>query len=80
MNAAGEYLHQQEVIKQFWDSHLPVMMSVKSGYAYLALEQETLRVVEGHEPEFEKTSVIAPSMVDFLQLITLPHSSLQMLV
>jgi len=56
-------------IKEFWDRHLPIMISVNSGYAYLAIRYEDNKpreVVLGHEPEFEEVEIIAENYDDFL--------------
>jgi hypothetical protein len=57
-------------VKAFWNVHFPLMLSVKSGYAYFALERASMKVVVGEEPEFEEASVIAESFDDFLVMLT----------
>jgi hypothetical protein len=56
-------------IEEFWDHHLPLLMSLKSGYAYLAVEKDSLSIVGGVEPEWEETEVIARSLLELLELI-----------
>jgi hypothetical protein len=56
-------------IKTFWTSHFPLMLSVKSGYAYFALEKGSMNVVVGEEPEFEECKVIANTFDDFLVML-----------
>jgi hypothetical protein len=56
-------------IREFWDNHLPVLMSLKSGYAYFAIEKTTLHVVCGEEPEYEETLPIASSVAELLDLL-----------
>jgi hypothetical protein len=56
-------------ITEFWDRHFPFLMSVKSGYAYFAIERESLAVVVGEEPEYEETQQLAPSLAEVLELI-----------
>jgi len=56
-------------VRAFWDTHLPVLLSVRDGYAYYAVrtaEDGFGRVVEGREPEFEEALVVAESFEDFL--------------
>ena len=53
-------------IKDFWDSHLPFIMSVESGYAYYAFDITDGSVVFGEEPEFEETTTAAESFDEFL--------------
>ncbi len=67
--AAGADEALRARIREFWDSHFPVMLSVKSDYAYFAIEKDTLRVVHGEEPEYEETSVIADSFSEFLESV-----------
>jgi hypothetical protein len=57
-------------IKTFWTAHFPLMLSVKSGYAYFALERGTMHVVVGEEPEFEEAKVIANTFDEFLAMLT----------
>lgn len=56
-------------IKQFWDEHLPVVMSVKDGYSYYAISMRDGSVVHGMEPEFEECEPVAVSFADFLEKI-----------
>ncbi len=55
----------------FWNSHIPFVLSVDGEYSYYALELSAggYRVVEGCEPEFEETTVVAKSIEEFLKLI-----------
>jgi hypothetical protein len=59
-----------EDIKHFWDIHCTLIMSVNSGYSFLALNTETLQVVQGEEPEYEDASVIAATLDDLFQYVT----------
>ena len=54
-------------VKAFWDKTLPVVMGVGGDYHYYAIDLETGEVVEGWEPEFEETSVVAGSFNEFLE-------------
>lgn len=66
--AEGDEELERRVVA-FWDSHLPILLSVKSGYAYFAMEQSSLSIVRGEEPEYEETTPLAPSFAALLQLI-----------
>ena len=55
-------------VHKFWDKHLPVLMSVKSGYAYFALDMDTFQVVCGEEPEYEEPSVLASSLDEMFRM------------
>jgi hypothetical protein len=49
---------------------------VKSGYAYLAIAQDTLQIVQGEEPEYEDATVVAPSFGELLRMFALADSKL----
>lgn len=63
--AEGDENLENEV-KQFWNSHLPIMMSVGGCYEYYAIALNDGSIVHGSEPEFEESLVLADSFVDFL--------------
>jgi hypothetical protein len=69
LDAACDDRDEQRRIRQFWDAHLPVLTSVRSGYAFAALERGSLRVVVGREPEFEAVSPICASFADLIARI-----------
>jgi hypothetical protein len=62
-------------IVAFWSDHFPLFMSVRDGYAYLAVEKGTLRVVEGDEPEFEEARVVAHTVLEMLERMARPGPS-----
>ncbi len=53
-------------IREFWNIHLPITMSVKSGYSYYAISMNDGSIVHGSEPEFEECKIVANSFEDFL--------------
>lgn len=64
---------KQEIIK-FWDRYLPVILSVRNGYSYYAIDTASPHgaVVYGVEPEFEEVEEVeevANSFNEFLELI-----------
>ena len=69
LDAAGGDRAWQQRIRSFWDDHLPIVLSVKSGYAFFAIERTTLRVVVGEEPEFEETTPMCQSFTELVDLI-----------
>jgi len=69
LEAAGGDQWWRRSIEAFGNDHLPVLMSVKAGYAYFAIEKSTLRVVCGEEPEYEDTTVVASSVKEMPRLI-----------
>ena len=72
--AAGDPVWQ-ESIRSFWDEHFPILLSVKSGYAYAAVRKD-LSIVAGEEPEFEETEEIAEDFSRFLRLLVTADSNL----
>lgn len=69
-NAAIGDEEMQKKIKEFWDRHLPICISLKSGYSYYAINLDDLSVVKGEEVEFEETELIAPSFYEFLKILS----------
>ena len=58
-------------IKQWWDKKVPIIMSVKDGYTFFAidLENNSGEIVRGEEPEFEEVEVVANSFFEFLDMV-----------
>lgn len=58
-------------IEKWWDGHLPIILSVRDGYAFYAIDMESDAgtIVYGREPEFEETEKVADNLQDFLRLI-----------
>jgi hypothetical protein len=73
LQAASGQTDWTAAITSFWDQHMPIAMSVKSGYAYFAMRKKDSSIVCGEEPEFEETTVIAASLSEFLRLLANPE-------
>jgi hypothetical protein len=61
---------QISAVKQFWESHLPILMSVKNGYQYVAIgigKEHVNKIFYGSEPEYEEAILIANSFAEFKQ-------------
>lgn len=58
-------------IKQWWDKKIPIVMSVRDGYSFLAidLESDSGKIVRGEDPEFEEIEVVANSFFEFLDIL-----------
>lgn len=56
-------------VKEWWTRHLPILLSVRGGYSFYAIDIDSRRVVYGAKPEFEETSVAAECFEDFLKKI-----------
>lgn len=67
--AAGD--PDRAAIRAFWGRHLPILLSVRGPYAYLALRDDGV-VVYGEEPEFEETEEVAPDLGALLREISDP--------
>jgi hypothetical protein len=68
-------------IKSFWDCYLPIMLSTRSGYAYIAIgicNANFGKIYHGIEPEFEEVTLLANSLTEFLEnfikIDTYPYS------
>lgn len=74
LEAAEDDTELIDNIKHFWDQHMPIMLSVKSGYAYLAItvsERNHGSIVYGGEPEYEDSEKITDSFQELLnELLT----------
>lgn len=56
-------------VSRFWKLHLPILLSVRNGYEYLAVRDDGA-VVHGTEPEFEEAVVVFSHFEDLLRYIT----------
>ncbi|WP_181330077.1 SMI1/KNR4 family protein [Listeria monocytogenes] len=66
LEAAEGDKNLENKIKLFWNTHLPIMMSVGGSYEYYAIALNDGSVVHSSEPEFEESLVVADSFADFL--------------
>ncbi|WP_262001192.1 hypothetical protein [Microbacterium sp. Mcb102] len=55
-------------VARFWERHLPILLSVRGGYEYLAVRDDGA-VVHGTEPEFEEAAVAFSHFEDLLRYI-----------
>ena len=55
-------------VARFWERHLPILLSVRGGYEYLAVRDDGA-VVHGTEPEFEEAVVAFSHFEDLLRYI-----------
>jgi hypothetical protein len=61
-------------IQEFWDNHFPFLLSVKTGYAFFAVDLQPDNygaIVHGIAPEFREVSKVAESFQEFLDLLSL---------
>ena len=69
LEAAGNDAVWKDNIKRFWDEHLPIVLSLESGYAYYAISMKDNTIVSGGEPEFEACKTVADSFEDFMKKV-----------
>lgn len=67
--AAGKDAAELARVTDFWKKHFPILLSVKSGYAYCAIAREGLTVVSGEGPEYENITAVAESFDAFLEML-----------
>lgn len=59
---------ERAAIIDFWSAHVPILLSVRGHYSYLAARRDHA-IVYGEEPEFEQTEVIASDFPALLDMI-----------
>lgn len=75
LEAARDNLKWRNDTTAFWDKHFPLLMSVKSCYAYFAVCGDG-SIVGGEEPDFEETDTVASDLRSFLDLVVSCDKSL----
>ncbi|ACZ21316.1 hypothetical protein Sked_13760 [Sanguibacter keddieii DSM 10542] len=59
---------ERSAVDAFWSSHIPILLSVRDGYEYLAVAPDG-RVVRGGEPEYEEVTVVAAGLDALLRCV-----------
>lgn len=54
-------------IRKWWDRHLPICISVASGFSHYAIDLKDGSVVYGYEPDFEEVEHVASSFREFME-------------
>ena len=65
---------------KFWDNTFPIILSVGGDYHHVAIKQDSGKVVQGWEHEFEYPSVVADSFVSRIFPINKPNKSIEFLI
>lgn len=67
LNAAAD-TDERNRVTEWWSKHLPIAMSVRGEYSFLAIDlgEKFGSIVYGYEPEFEETPVIARDFDDLI--------------
>lgn len=60
---------EMSAVKRYWSQHFPLVMAVKSGYAYFAVRAADGAIVHGVGPEFEDSTVVAASLDVFVDMV-----------
>ena len=71
MALESDDIERKAQARAFWDLYFPFMLAVHSDYDYLAVslaEGSYGRIVHGCGPDFEETTIVAPSFGQFLSL------------
>ena len=69
LDAADDENELANGIKNYWNKHFPIIMSVKNNYEYYAINIENKKIVYGYEPEFEESKIIANNFKELLDKI-----------
>lgn len=67
LDAAEDDEQEISEINKFWSRYTPLLLAVRSGYAYLAYDIESGCIVSGREPEFEHVERFADSFVSLAE-------------
>lgn len=59
--------NEKEKIISYWNTHLPIILSVDGEYSYYAIDTENGSIVSGYEPEYEESTVIADDFNTFIE-------------
>lgn len=66
--AAASGTDERSAVDAFWSAHLPILISVRDGYEYLAVAPDG-QVVRGGEPEYEEVTVVAAGLDALLRCV-----------
>jgi hypothetical protein len=70
LEAANDDTELINEIKNYWDKHFPIIMSVEGDYEYYAINVGDEKIVYGYEPEFEESEIVANNFEELLEKIT----------
>jgi hypothetical protein len=66
---AADDIELTNKIKNYWNKHFPIIMSVEGDYEYYAINVENKKIVYGYEPEFEESKTVANNFYELLEKI-----------
>src|SRR5215471_8421133 len=70
LQAAGGDEGWKQRIRQFWHGYLHALMSVEGGHSFYAVDTSNGAAACACAPEFEEIESAAPSLLEFLELVT----------
>ncbi|MDR2284187.1 MAG: SMI1/KNR4 family protein [Sphingobacterium sp.] len=62
----------QRLVGDFWDRHIPIILSVEEGYSYFCIgvgEDNWGKVYFGEEPEYEEVEWVSDSFLMFMEAL-----------
>lgn len=70
LEAAHDDEEWKKNILDWWNDKLPIILSVRDGYLFYAIDMGNNGVIiKGEEPEFENTVVVADSYYEFIKKV-----------
>lgn len=60
----------QEIVRDFWNKHLPIILSVNNGYSFFAIavsDENFGKIYFGEEPEYEEVELVANDFTSFIE-------------
>jgi hypothetical protein len=69
LEAADDDIELINKIKDYWNKHFTIIMSVEGDYEYYAINVENKKIVYGYEPEFEESKTVANNFEELLEKI-----------
>ena len=72
LEAAEDDENECNNIQKWWDNYIPILLSVRDGYSHFSMslcENSFGQIVEGYEPIYEDTIIVANSLKEFLEKI-----------
>lgn len=66
-----EWTDNDPEVISYWSKHFPIFISVDGDYSYYAINTENGNVVNGYEPEYEESEVVAEDFDTFIKKVIL---------
>ncbi|MBL1409908.1 hypothetical protein [Sphingobacterium faecale] len=62
----------QEQVRDFWNHHIPIVLSVKNGYSHFSMgvgDHNLGKIYFGEEPDYEEVEWVADSFLAFMEAL-----------